>query len=231
MIDKYFLILPASGIGARMRGNIPKQYLKLDNGLSVLDQTLKTLLSIKQIEGFVIAIKKQDREFRKSKFNNHDKHLATAIGGKERIHSVISALATLKPFIKDNDWVLVHDAVRPCVHAEEVQNLITQLKCHPIGGLLASPVVDTIKRATKEKNVQTTLDRTHLWHAQTPQMYRFGILSKALENAIQNHLNITDESSAIEHLGLKSALIATGKHNFKITTEQDLVLANFYLNQ
>ena len=132
--DQHFLIVPASGLGSRMKGNTPKQYLKLSNGLSVLDQTLKTLLNIDQIKGCVVAIAKNDTQFEQSEFFNHSKLLATAIGGKERFHSVISALNTLKPFAKDNDWVLVHDAARPCVKANDVINLIDQLKDHPTGG-------------------------------------------------------------------------------------------------
>ena len=124
--------------------------------------------------------------------------------------------------------MLVHDAARPCVKADEVINLITQLKDHPTGGLLAIQVVDTIKQANNT-TVETTLDRSNLWQAQTPQMYRFGVLSKALENVIQNKLSITDEASAIEHLGLKSLLVAGRKSNLKITTPEDLELANFYL--
>ena len=226
--DQYFLVVPASGIGSRIGGDIPKQYLKLNNGLSVLDQTLKTLLNIDQIKGCVVAIAKNDNHFKQSEFFNHPKLLATAIGGKERFHSVISALNILKPFAGNNDWVLVHDAARPCVETTDVINLIDQLKHHPTGGLLANRVVDTIKKANN-CIVESTLDRSALWQAQTPQMYRFGVLSKALENVINNNLMITDEASAIEHLGLESVLVSASKSNLKITTAEDLKLANFYL--
>ncbi len=229
-IDQHFLIVPASGIGLRMNTKYPKQYLKLDNGLSVLDQTLKTLLNIKKIKGCVVAIAENDTEFENSAFANHKKLLATAIGGKERFHSVISALDALRPFAKNNDWVLVHDAARPCVKASEVENLIKQLKHHPVGGLLATQVVDTIKKSYNNI-VKSTLDRSTLWQAQTPQMYRFSVLSKALENVMQNNLTITDEASSIEYLGLESVLIKASKSNLKITTAQDLTLANFYLKQ
>ena len=226
--DQHFLIVPASGIGSRIGGDTPKQYLKLNNGLSVLDQTLKSLLSIDQIKGCIIAIAKNDTHFKQSEFFNHSKLLATATGGKERFHSVISALNSLKTFAKDNDWVLVHDAARPCVKTTDVVNLINQLKDHPTGGLLATRVVDTIKKANNIQ-VKSTLDRSHLWQAQTPQMYRFGVLSKALDNIIKNGLNITDEASSIEALGLESILIEGSKSNLKITTAEDLDLANFYL--
>ena len=226
--DQHFLIVPASGVGSRMKSNTPKQYLKLNNGLSVLDQTLKTLLDIDQIKGCVVAIAKNDTQFEQSKFSNHSKLLATAIGGKERFHSVVSALNALKPFVKDNDWVLVHDAARPCVKDSDVINLINQLKDHPTGGLLATRVIDTIKQGVNTQ-VQKTLDRSNLWQAQTPQMYRFGVLSRALDNIIQNDLSITDEASSIEALGLESILVEASKNNLKITTPEDLDLANFYL--
>ncbi len=226
--DRYYLIIPASGIGKRMRSDIPKQYLTLNNGNSVLDQTLEVLLNIEKIKGCVIALSSEDSLFKQSPFYNHPKIIAKAIGGKERFHSVISALNTLRPFANDNDWVLVHDAARPCVNAIEITTLMNELKKHPTGGLLATPVVDTIKQA-KENIVESTLDRSNLWQAQTPQMYRFGVLSEALKTVIKNDVKITDEASAIELLGLKSVIIPSSKSNIKITTPEDLALANFYL--
>ncbi|VVH61385.1 2-C-methyl-D-erythritol 4-phosphate cytidylyltransferase [bacterium endosymbiont of Bathymodiolus sp. 5 South] len=228
--DQHFLIVPASGIGSRMNAQQPKQYLKLENGLSVLDQTLKTLLNIEKIKGCVVAIAENDTDFKNSVFVNHDKLLATAMGGKERLHSVISALNTLRPFAQDNDWVLVHDAARPCVKASEIENLIKQLKDHPVGGLLATKVVDTVKKS-HGNIVESTLDRSALWQAQTPQIYRFTVLSKALKNVVQNNLMITDEASSIEYLGLESVLVEASKSNLKITVAEDLTLANFYLKQ
>ena len=227
--DQYFLIVPASGIGSRMNTQVPKQYLKLDNGLTVLDQTLKTLLNIEKITGCVVAINQSDDAFHKSTYAQHPKLLASAIGGKERFHSVLCALEALEPFVNDNDWVLVHDAARPCIQEEDVLKLISELENHNNGGLLAIPAIDTIKQA-KDNLVDKTLDRSKLWQAQTPQMYRFGVLSKALNNAINNNINITDEASSVEYLGLESLLVTGKKSNLKITTPEDLILANFYLN-
>jgi 2-C-methyl-D-erythritol 4-phosphate cytidylyltransferase len=146
LLIQYFLFY-FSVLSVGMNAQQPKQYLKLENGLSVLDQTLKTLLNIEKIKGCVVAIAENDTDFKNSVFANHDKLLATAMGGKERLHSVISALNTLRPFAQDNDWVLVHDAARPCVKASEIENLIKQLKDHPVGGLLATKVVDTVKKS------------------------------------------------------------------------------------
>ncbi|ABL02482.1 2-C-methyl-D-erythritol 4-phosphate cytidylyltransferase [Candidatus Ruthia magnifica str. Cm (Calyptogena magnifica)] len=236
MPSHYYLIIPASGVGVRMHpekdglNEQPKQYLKLDNGLTILDQTLKTLLSINQIKSCVIAIKNKDHLFAKSAFNNHPKLLTIVTGGKERMYSVLNALKALIDFAKDDDWVLVHDSVRPCVKASEIINLMKQLKHHATGGLLATKVVDTIKQADNNI-INTTIDRSNLWQAQTPQMYRFSVLLKALNTAIKDGINITDETSAIEHLGLESILVKSSKSNIKVTNPEDLILANFYLNQ
>ncbi len=228
--DNYYLIIPASGIGSRMQNNanIPKQYLTLNNGLTILDQTLKTLLNIKQIKGCVVAISDKDDYFKKSKFSKHSKLLTTAIGGAQRYHSVINALDALKPYARDSDWVLVHDAARPCVDPNDVIKLINKLNNSSVGGLLANKVVDTIKQANNNIT-NTTIDRSNLWQAQTPQMYRFGVLSEALNKALDDNVNITDEASSIEHIGLSSVLVEADKKNIKITNPEDLDLANFYL--
>ncbi|MBE8190161.1 MAG: 2-C-methyl-D-erythritol 4-phosphate cytidylyltransferase [Candidatus Thioglobus sp.] len=226
--NQHFLIVPASGIGARMKGKIPKQYLKLNNGLSVLEQTLETLMKIEKISGFVIVLAEQDKYFSHSKFAQNSKLLSIAIGGKRRFDSVLAGLNSLKSVAKNDDWVLVHDAVRPCVAAADVENLITQLEQNPTGGLLATKVTDTIKQA--DNSGQITLDRSKLWQAQTPQMYRFGVLFEALENVAKNDFSVTDEAGAIEYLGLKSLLVEGCKSNLKITTAADLALANFYLS-
>jgi 2-C-methyl-D-erythritol 4-phosphate cytidylyltransferase len=228
MSADYYLIVPASGIGSRMQTSIAKQYLMLDNGLSVLDQTLKTLLNIEQIKGCVIALAKDDDLFKNSQFYQHKKILKIATGGKQRHNSVINALIELKPFVKNTDWILVHDAARPCVEAVDIEKLINQVKSADIGGLLAVKVIDTIKQANKNLT-NITIDRSNLWQAQTPQMYRFGELLNALTKADTDNINITDEASAIEYIGLKSLLVESSKRNFKITNPEDLALANFYL--
>ncbi|MBT3276615.1 MAG: 2-C-methyl-D-erythritol 4-phosphate cytidylyltransferase [Candidatus Thioglobus sp.] len=228
--DHCYLVIPASGIGTRMQASVAKQYLQLDNGLSVLDQTLSTLLNIKKIKGCVVAISKQDTLFKSSKFYHHPKLLAIAEGGEKRHQSVINALNALKPYIKDSDWVLVHDAARPCIETSSVESLIQHLESQTTGGLLATKVVDTIKKSNHQM-VQHTVDRSNLWQAQTPQMYRFGVLLQALNNANHDGADITDEASAIEHAGLDSLLVESSKTNLKITNPEDLALANFYLNK
>ena len=226
--DNCYLIIPASGSGSRMNSEIPKQYLKLENGLTIVDQCLKTLLGIDQISGCVIALAEGDERFKDSSYYKHPKILGFALGGKERYHSVLSALNTLSEFASSNDWVLVHDAVRPCIKKTDVQNLIGEIFNHSVGGILATRAIDTIKKI-KDKGEVSTIDRKKLYHAQTPQMFRFGILKEAINNAIEINNHITDESEAVEDLGHLIKIVTGSKSNIKITQEDDLELANYYL--
>jgi 2-C-methyl-D-erythritol 4-phosphate cytidylyltransferase len=226
--DNYYLIIPAGGIGKRMKSETPKQYLKLSNGLTIVDQCLKTLLEVDTISGFVIALSEQDTLFKSSTYFNHSKMLATAKGGKERLHSVLNALNSLEEVANPNDWVLVHDSVRPCVNKTDIEMLITEVSQHQTGGILATGVVDTIKQVAIDGEV-STIDRNKLYKAQTPQMFRFGILKDALETAVKLDNNITDESEAIENLGYSIKIVIGSSSNIKITQIDDLELANHYL--
>ena len=226
--DNYYLVMPASGIGKRMKSETPKQYLKLSNGLTIVDQCLKTLLEVDTISGFVIALSEQDTLFKSSTYFNHSKMLATAKGGKERLHSVLNALNSLEEVANPNDWVLVHDSVRPCVNKTDIEMLITEVSQHQTGGILATGVVDTIKQVAIDGEV-STIDRNKLYKAQTPQMFRFGILKDALETAVKLDNNITDESEAIENLGYSIKIVIGSSSNIKITQIDDLELANHYL--
>ena len=228
--DNYYLIMPASGKGSRMNMPLPKQYLMLDNGSTVLDQSLATLLSIRQISGCVIAISEDDEHFSMSTFSSHDKILTTTIGGDERFHSVLNALNELVKFARKDDWVLVHDAVRPCIKKKDVERLIKVVDNNPVGGILATSIVDTLKM-TKDEHIVSTVNRNNLFHAQTPQMFRIGILKRALEEALLDKVHITDEAEAIERLGYSIKIIPNSKSNIKITHTDDLELANYYLNK
>ena len=223
-----FLIIPASGSGSRMKSTTPKQYLQLENGLTILDQSLKTLLKLDDIIGCVVAIPQDDEYFQISNYQKHGKMLAIAEGGQERFHSVLNALNTLAEFAKPDDWVLVHDAVRPCVKASDVQALINELKDGGDGGILATPMVDTLKRAD-DLEVQKTIDREGLFQAQTPQMFKFSTLVKALENVVSGDAHITDEAEAVARTGAKVKIVIGSKSNIKITVAEDIALANYYL--
>ncbi|SFV55589.1 2-C-methyl-D-erythritol 2,4-cyclodiphosphate synthase [hydrothermal vent metagenome] len=221
----YWVIIPATGIGARMGYDIPKQYIKLNNGLTILDQTIKTVLSIKQINGIIITLNKNDTLFSNSIFFNHPK-IKTVIGDSERYLSVFNGINLLNA--QKDDFVLVHDSVRPCVQKEDIEKLISTLKNNPVGGLLVTPIVDTLKQ--HKNNLTKTIDRSNLYSAQTPQMYRYDILKKALNNAITKDIIVTDETQAIELLNLNPTLVIGSKNNIKITHTDDLALANFFLN-
>ncbi len=228
--DNYFLIVPASGVGTRMGSSTPKQYLRLENGLTIIDQCLKTLLEIKLISGFVVALSSTDSFFQSSDFYNHSKILAIAEGGKERFNSVLSALNSLNKTAQPNDWVLVHDSVRPCIKKSDIEKLIREVSNDSIGGILATSAIDTVKEKNASGSIKT-IDRKKLYMAQTPQMFRFGILKEAIESAIRMGGRITDESEAIEKLGHSVKIIGGSSSNIKITAKDDIDLANYFLKK
>ena len=228
--NKYFLVIPASGIGKRMNSDIPKQYLHLDNGITILDQCLKTFLSIESISGFVVALAKKDTGFKSSLFAEHFKLIGIASGGKERFHSVLNALNSLDEIAEFNDWVLVHDSVRPCIKQSDIEKLIEEVSGDAIGGILANRVADTVKQKNTNGLV-STIDRKKLYMAQTPQMFRFGILKEAIEKIIKLDMHITDESEALEYLGHSVRIVNGSSSNIKITNKDDIDLANYFLNQ
>lgn len=225
-----FLIIPAGGSGSRINSLIPKQYLILENGLSILDCTLKKFFNINEIIGCIIAISKDNKHFDKSLYKNHKKILAVVQGGEKRCHSVMNSLKVLSKFAKQDDWVLVHDAVRPFVKIQDIKNLINTAKKFKQGAILASPVIDTLK-LTNNNKIKKTINREYLFQAQTPQIFKFARLLEALENAIDNNLNITDEAQAIEEIGDEINIIISSKKNIKITTKNDIDLANYYIGK
>ena len=226
--DKYFLIVPASGIGQRMNSTIPKQYIILENGLTILDQCLNTILSNDLISGFIVALNKKDSHFKSSDFAKDPKLISIVTGGKERFHSVLNALNALDQTAKPNDWVLVHDAVRPCIRKEDINKLIEEVADDKVGGILANRIVDTVKQKNDDGLV-STIDRQKLYIAQTPQMFRYAILKDSIEKAIESNMHITDESEALESLNYSIRIVEGSSTNIKITTQEDIHLANYFL--
>jgi 2-C-methyl-D-erythritol 4-phosphate cytidylyltransferase len=208
---------------------VPKQYLTLA-GKTVLEHTLLRFCSHPDISGIVVAVAPDDRRWEQLKIPCQ-KPLFRVSGGSERCHSVLSALSALCAHAAPDDWVLVHDAARPCVRPVDIQRMINELKDDPVGGLLATPVCDTMKRSNESHVVRETVDRTLLWHALTPQMFRLQALHVALERAITDGIPVTDESSAMEHAGQMPRLVQGHADNIKITHPQDLALAEFFLRQ
>jgi len=226
----YWAVVPAAGSGRRMASTVPKQYLPL-HGSTVLEHTLNTLFACQSIEGVVLALSPGDPWWPEIAPRFDGKNLACVAGGDERCHSVLNALNHLRGFAQTHDWVLVHDAARPCVRADDVQALIESLGDDPCGGLLAVPVSDTMKRSGADGRVAETVDRQALWHAQTPQMFRLGLLQSALEQVLAQGCLVTDESAAVEMAGHRPCLVRGRADNIKITVPSDLALAEFYLRE
>ena len=224
-----WVVIPAAGVGKRMESDTPKQYLKLNNK-TVIEHTLSVFDKHDSISEIVVSISEGD-EYWAALNIGLSKPLHVATGGKERCDSVLNGLKYLENKAADDDWVLVHDAARPCLRHEDLTLLIDKLKEHEVGGILAIPVRDTMKRSTDKNIIKETVERENLWHALTPQMFRFSMLKIALESAIVNNAVITDEASAIELAGYLPILIEGHADNIKITRPEDLVLASFFLQK
>ena len=227
--SRYWFIVPAAGIGQRMQADVPKQYLHLADSC-VLEKTLTVLLSIKQVAGIIVALHPDDDHWPTLNIATHEK-IQTVIGGAERSHSVLAALDAMRDFTDDNDWVLVHDAARPCVAPENIQHMITSLNSDPVGGILAIPASDTLKQVSQPPAIEATLDRTHIWQAQTPQMFRNHLLRDSLQQALEKSQEITDEASAIEWMGYVPKVVEGRRDNIKITHPDDLWLAEMILQR
>ncbi len=221
-------VVPAAGIGKRMGADIPKQYLPV-NGKPVLQHTLERLLSVEALSAIAVALGQEDGYWPDLPFIDHPRILR-AEGGKERADSVLSALRRLEGKAQDDDWVLVHDAARLCVTRADVLKLIETLEDDPVGGILALPSSDTLK-GVENGIITDTVDRTHVWRALTPQMFRYSALKNALIEAAERGLTVTDEASALELKGLAPRIVEGRPDNIKITRPEDLPLAAFYLEQ
>jgi len=208
-----------------MNADRPKQYLELA-GKTVIEHTLYRLLSADVFAAVAVAISVEDPYWPELDVSVHEK-VITAAGGKERADSVLSALKSIRDLASDNDWVLVHDAARPCITATDIHFLIDSLMDDPVGGILALSSHDTLKNV-QSGSILGTLDRSHIWRALTPQMFRYGSLKQALEMAEGNPA-ITDEASALELQGLQPKIVEGRPDNIKITRPEDLALAQFYM--
>ena len=213
-----------------MQSDIPKQYLKLRNR-PVLEHTINRLLSVDRVQGAVVALQRDDPYWPKVQLASN-KPVIVARGGNERCRSVLNALDALAARPEYNPastWALVHDAVRPCVSIDDIRNLIASAAGTESGGLLATPVRDTMKQQDENQTVLHTIDRTGLWHALTPQLFACARLSGAIASALADGYVVTDESSAMEHAGYRPKLVAGREDNIKITRPADLRLAELYL--
>ncbi|MCU7959740.1 MAG: 2-C-methyl-D-erythritol 4-phosphate cytidylyltransferase [gamma proteobacterium symbiont of Bathyaustriella thionipta] len=221
-------IIPAAGIGSRMRADRPKQYLRLYNKRLVIEQTLERLLSVSGIHEVLLVLSATDDYF------NHcpaatDSRIRRINGGRQRCHSVMNALQAIPSQAAEQDWVLVHDAARPCVRVTDIEKLLQQGLRHASGALLAMPVRDSMKLADEHRQITQSLPREYMWHALTPQLFPLRLLQSAMQNALDKGQAITDEASAMQYAGHRPLLIEGATDNIKITHPQDLLLADFYL--
>jgi 2-C-methyl-D-erythritol 4-phosphate cytidylyltransferase len=226
---RYWAALPAAGTGTRFGAGVPKQYLTL-RGRAILAWSLDRLRTHPLVEGTVVALARGDRNWAGLGLDDAV-GIRIAEGGEERCHSVLNCLRLLAREASPGDWVLVHDAARPCVRRADVDALIDATRDHPVGGILALPARDTLKRAGADSGIVGTVDRRGLWHALTPQVFRLGELVDALEAAIAAGRIVTDEAQAMEFAGRRPLLVRGHSDNIKITHPDDLALAELFLGQ
>lgn len=226
----YWAVVPAAGSGTRMGRERPKQYLPLGDKL-VLEHTLDALLACPLVAGIVVAVAADDRYWPAIDKRYSGRNVQGVTGGAERCHSVLNALDHLAGRVAAQDRVLVHDAARPCVRADDIERLIDVAGGDGNGGLLAVPVADTVKRADARQRVTATVDRNRLWRALTPQLFRIDLLRAALTAALNDGHLVTDDAAAMEHAGYQPLLVAGASDNIKITVPADLALAAFFLQQ
>ena len=224
-MPEFHALVPAAGFGARMGHELPKQYLPLA-GQPLIFHALNTLCACPEIATVFVVLAPDDKLFHTYDWSRFgDKLQPLYCGGATRAESVANGL--LASELEPDDWVLVHDAARPCLTRAHVSRLITELRDDEVGGILAVPVADTLKRADGEGRIARTEERAGLWQAQTPQMFRAGLL----EQALQRCSRVTDEASAVEALGLRPKLVLSESSNFKVTYPQDLLLAELLLQE
>jgi 2-C-methyl-D-erythritol 4-phosphate cytidylyltransferase len=222
-----WVVVPAAGRGTRIGGEIPKQYLNL-LGRPLIRHTLERVAAHSRVTGLMIALAADDERWpgwRELK----GKPVQTCVGGSERADSVLAGLRALPASVREKDWVLVHDAARPCLRRDDLDRLLDHGAAHEVGAILAAPVRDTLKRANAGGTIDATEPRERLWRALTPQMFRRAALERALESALAAGETVTDEAMALERLGLKPMLVEGADDNIKVTTPADLALAEFLL--
>ncbi len=224
-MSEFHALVPAAGFGARMGHELPKQYLDLA-GRPMIWHALTILCASPQIKTVFVVLSPEDEYFARYDWSHCGAKLEPLYcGGATRAESVANGL--LASELEPDDWVLVHDAARPCLTQHLLARMISELRDDPVGGILAAPVADTLKRADAQQRIAHTEPREGLWQAQTPQMFRAGLLAESLAHCV----NVTDEASAIEAMGLQPKLVASDSSNFKVTYPQDIELAELLLQK
>lgn len=220
-------VVPAAGSGRRFGGEIPKQYREIA-GAPLMEHALRALLASPDVRGIVVALDPSDR--RADAINSlADVRVQTVAGGAERAHSVLAGLELLAKHASDEDWVLVHDAARPCLPLESLTALIDCARAQGEGAILAAPVSDTLKQVDDCARVTRTVDRSVLWRAQTPQLFPLIKLRRALRKCLEEIGDVTDEAMAMEWAGETVHIVAGPPSNIKVTVEADLAYVDMIL--
>jgi len=231
---KIWGILPAAGVGARMGLKFPKQYLPLGDK-TIIEHSIALMLSVSELDCLTVCLSAEDQHFSHLNIDTGGDRLRTTLGGDTRAQSVLNGLLSIQTLTQPGDWVLVHDAARPCLTLAVLERLITSLKSDPVGGILALKSKDTLKQANEGNqgaaSISHTIDRSGIWQAQTPQMFRYRLLLEALEFCAEKNLEVTDEASALEYAGHSVKLIEGSAANIKVTNPEDQALAEFLLSR
>ncbi len=228
--NRLWVVIPAAGIGKRMGVDIPKQYITVCDK-AIIEHTVEKFTSRNDLQGILVALSNSDQHWSTLELSKNNK-ITTVTGGEERYKSVYNALCSLKNKAGDDDWILVHDAVRPCITTFEIDQFIADLDhLNGIGGILALPCFETMKKANTNHEIEETIDRKFIWHAQTPQMFRYKKLFLAIEKIMNENIFITDEAMAMELAGYKPVLIQGTHSNIKITDQNDLKYLESFLRQ
>ncbi|WP_435927621.1 2-C-methyl-D-erythritol 4-phosphate cytidylyltransferase [Dryocola sp. BD613] len=219
-------VVPAAGIGSRMQTECPKQYLHIGDK-TILEHAVASLLAHPRVGHVIIAISPKDTWFASLPLAANPK-VTVVTGGGLRADSVLAGLQAAG----DAKWALVHDAARPCLHQDDLARLLAITQSSKVGGILAAPVRDTMKRGEPGKPlIAHTVEREALWHALTPQLFPLELLRSCLLRALNEGATITDEASALEYCGFHPELISARADNIKVTRPEDLALASFYLTR
>jgi 2-C-methyl-D-erythritol 4-phosphate cytidylyltransferase len=225
---RFWAVIPAAGSGVRMGSSIPKQYLSLV-GRTVIEHVLEIFLAEPRIAGISVVVADSDPYWARY-VKPYSKPVNTVSGGEERAFSVRNALASLSEELHADDWVLVHDAVRVCLHRSDLEHLITVLQQDPVGGILATPLADSLKQVDELGYITGTPSRERIWRALTPQMFRYGLLCSALDAAISSGQLPTDEATAVERIRPGQVRVVEGRSdNLKITRPDDIAMAEAIL--
>jgi 2-C-methyl-D-erythritol 4-phosphate cytidylyltransferase len=225
-MPKVFAIVPAAGQGTRMGDALPKQYLPI-LGKPMMFHSIEALAAVSRIACVCVVLSPLDRHWGAQDWSAlPDKIEPMFVGGAARALSVMNALKELQPRMARDDWILVHDAARPCIQTELIEQFLDEVGDDPVGGLLAMPVADTLKSADENQRVAATIPRLNLWRAQTPQMFRHDLLCRGLEI----RPDATDEAQAVEAVGYSAPRLVQGENsNIKVTFAEDLFLAEMIL--